>query len=337
MAQTSRCAGALVACVLLAWVPAVQGLHLPGQNAPCPRAAGLSLRGGCASSGAPSIPQGSLPGAPTRQDSSDIMSDMPSDRDLSSSVSLERLGSSASISQLEMGTFGMRRVPKTMELLQFMVRPVLNSISAQAPSARAARPSVRNPNRAAPSQVPTFGIFLANPILSLVDTASVGQFCPKEALAALGPGTALCDMVRKKPSPPLKVSCAQRPAAGCARKRRYTTVTRPAAPRSSPRCAPGVGVSASRAAPPPPSCTDWTRFRPSPRTKWTHLVLHPVLSGHVSSARSRTLPTSSRWPPRRCSRARWHGASPAARGASSPSPFSSRRCSPPLRQRGSVP
>ena len=272
MAQTSRCAGALVACVLLAWVPAVQGLHLPGQNAPCPRAAGLSLRGGCASSGAPSIPQGSLPGAPTRQDSSDIMSDMPSDRDLSSSVSLERLGSSASISQLEMGTFGMRRVPKTMELLQFMVRPVLNSISAQAPSARAARPSVRNPNRAAPSQVPTFGIFLANPILSLVDTASVGQFCPKEALAALGPGTALCDMVRKKPSPPLKVSCAQRPAAGCARKRRYTTVTRPAAPRSSPRCAPGVGVSASRAAPPPPSCTDWTR-----------LVLLPVLSGHISS------------------------------------------------------
>ncbi|EKX35441.1 hypothetical protein GUITHDRAFT_46072, partial [Guillardia theta CCMP2712] len=43
--------------------------------------------------------------------------------------------------------------------------------------------------------VPTFGIYLANPILSLVDTACVGQFCSREELAALGPGAALCDMV----------------------------------------------------------------------------------------------------------------------------------------------
>jgi hypothetical protein len=68
------------------------------------------------------------------------------------------------MSQLDVGCLGgMRRVPKTIDLLTFMI--------------------------------PTFGIYLANPILSLVDTSSVGQFCDATELASLGPGCALCDMV----------------------------------------------------------------------------------------------------------------------------------------------
>eukprot|EP00290_Baffinella_frigidus_P034088 CAMPEP_0180332300 /NCGR_PEP_ID=MMETSP0988-20121125/42446_1 /TAXON_ID=697907 /ORGANISM="non described non described, Strain CCMP2293" /LENGTH=602 /DNA_ID=CAMNT_0022319911 /DNA_START=154 /DNA_END=1961 /DNA_ORIENTATION=- len=152
----------LLACALAASAgPFAQALHVHHhQTGKAPTAPGLALRGGSAPGefGAPGTPRA---GTPARQDSSDI-----SGRDVSGltgSMSLERLGNSASISQLELGAFGMRRVPKTMELLQFMV--------------------------------PTFGIFLANPVLSLVDTAAVGQFCNKEALAALGPGTALCDMV----------------------------------------------------------------------------------------------------------------------------------------------
>jgi len=43
--------------------------------------------------------------------------------------------------------------------------------------------------------IPTLGIYLATPILSLVDTAFVGRYCGSIALAALGPATALCDMV----------------------------------------------------------------------------------------------------------------------------------------------
>lgn len=58
---------------------------------------------------------------------------------------------------------GIKKVPKTIHLLTFMI--------------------------------PTFGIYLANPILSLVDTATVGQFCDSVELASLGPGCALCDMV----------------------------------------------------------------------------------------------------------------------------------------------
>jgi Na+-driven multidrug efflux pump len=42
--------------------------------------------------------------------------------------------------------------------------------------------------------MPTFGVYLANPILSLVDTAVVGQFCDATELASLGPGCSLCDM-----------------------------------------------------------------------------------------------------------------------------------------------
>ena len=72
------------------------------------------------------------------------------------------------LEQLEVGCFGgIKRVPKTIHLLTFMI--------------------------------PTFGIYLANPILSLVDTASVGQFGDKIELASLGPGCALCDMVKVVP------------------------------------------------------------------------------------------------------------------------------------------
>lgn len=72
--------------------------------------------------------------------------------------------STTSLSQMDVGCLGgVRRVPKTIDLLMFMI--------------------------------PTFGIYLANPILSLVDTATVGQYCDASELASLGPGCALCDMV----------------------------------------------------------------------------------------------------------------------------------------------
>jgi len=83
--------------------------------------------------------------------------------ELRESGTFASLTESPSLSSMDsMGQIGVRRVPKTIQLLAFMV--------------------------------PTFGIFLANPILSLVDTASVGQFCSRAELAALGPGTAVCDM-----------------------------------------------------------------------------------------------------------------------------------------------
>ena len=43
--------------------------------------------------------------------------------------------------------------------------------------------------------IPIFAMHLANPLLSMVDTAAVGRWCDSTALAALGPGTAVCDMV----------------------------------------------------------------------------------------------------------------------------------------------
>lgn len=84
--------------------------------------------------------------------------------ELRESGTMVSLTDSPSLASMDsQGNFAFRRVPKTIQLLAFMV--------------------------------PTFGIFLANPILSLVDTASVGQFCSRSELAALGPGTAVCDMV----------------------------------------------------------------------------------------------------------------------------------------------
>lgn len=62
-----------------------------------------------------------------------------------------------------LGIGGGSKVPKTIHLLTFMI--------------------------------PTFGIYLANPILSLVDTAMVGQYGDSIELASLGPGCALCDML----------------------------------------------------------------------------------------------------------------------------------------------
>ena len=92
-------------------------------------------------------------------------------------------------------------MPKTMQLLQFMV--------------------------------PTFGIYLAFPVVALAETAAVpapsragrcrarcseqrrdvaqsvllvwaqvGRFCPKESLAALGPGSAICNLATSPPRPP---------------------------------------------------------------------------------------------------------------------------------------
>ncbi|KAJ1475996.1 hypothetical protein T484DRAFT_3135026 [Baffinella frigidus] len=116
----------LLACALAASAgPFAQALHVHHhQTGKAPTAPGLALRGGSAPGefGAPGTPRA---GTPARQDSSDI-----SGRDVSGltgSMSLERLGNSASISQLELGAFGMRRVPKTMELLQFMV--ILQTVS----------------------------------------------------------------------------------------------------------------------------------------------------------------------------------------------------------------
>jgi Na+-driven multidrug efflux pump len=43
--------------------------------------------------------------------------------------------------------------------------------------------------------IPVFAMYLANPLLSMVDTAAVGRWCDSKALASLGPGTAVCDMM----------------------------------------------------------------------------------------------------------------------------------------------
>jgi Na+-driven multidrug efflux pump len=68
------------------------------------------------------------------------------------------------MSQVDVGCFGnIKRVPKTIHLVTFMI--------------------------------PTFGMYLANPILSLCDTAYVGLYGDAVELAALGPGCALCDMM----------------------------------------------------------------------------------------------------------------------------------------------
>ena len=39
--------------------------------------------------------------------------------------------------------------------------------------------------------LPVFAMFLANPLLSAVDTAAVGTWCERRSLAALGPATGL--------------------------------------------------------------------------------------------------------------------------------------------------
>lgn len=43
--------------------------------------------------------------------------------------------------------------------------------------------------------VQALGMFLANPVLSLVDTGFVGKYNNKTSLAALGPSTAVCDQL----------------------------------------------------------------------------------------------------------------------------------------------
>ena len=110
----------LLACALAVSGPFAQALHVQHhQIGKAPPAPGLALRGGSAP-GDSNTPGSPRAGTPVRQDSSEMSGQDQSQ--LSGSLSLERLGNSASISQLELGAFGMRRVPKTMELLQFMVR-----------------------------------------------------------------------------------------------------------------------------------------------------------------------------------------------------------------------
>ena len=110
----------LLACALAVFGPFAQALHVQNHRiGKAPPAPGLALRGGSAP-GDFNTPGSPRADTPVRQDSSEMSGQDQSQ--LSGSLSLERLGNSASISQLELGAFGMRRVPKTMELLQFMVR-----------------------------------------------------------------------------------------------------------------------------------------------------------------------------------------------------------------------
>ena len=87
---------------------------------------------------------------------------------------------------------GLKRVPRTMELLSFMVHVRVQAYICVRAHTLLLRPCCTPVHTHI--QMPTFGVYLANPILSLVDTAVVGQFCDATELASLGPGCSLCDM-----------------------------------------------------------------------------------------------------------------------------------------------
>ena len=105
-------AGVLASICVATCIPA-HALHIQRKG----MTSGRTLRGGAPSS-SPNRGVG-----PARQESSDF--DSSQLQSSSTFAAFERLGSSATMSQLELGAFGVRRVPKTMELLRFMVQPTL--------------------------------------------------------------------------------------------------------------------------------------------------------------------------------------------------------------------
>jgi len=105
-------AGVLALICVATCIPA-HALHIQRKG----MTSGRTLRGGAPSS-SPNRGVG-----PARQESSDF--DSSQLQSSSTFAAFERLGSSATMSQLELGAFGVRRVPKTMELLRFMVQPTL--------------------------------------------------------------------------------------------------------------------------------------------------------------------------------------------------------------------